>query len=174
MIHILLINTNPVVSNLFTLCIKSTTMRLDEVTFVEGSIDDSYDIVFVDEALGNTKLYKALEKQESIQKICLSYKSKEVKGFDKTIQKPFLPLQVTELLDKVTQKKNALNVLNIEEIETIKYLLDMEIQEEKPSKKSRDKVLKKSVKKALKRMTKQQQNAFFKGKTIALDIKLEE
>ncbi|HIQ27793.1 MAG TPA: hypothetical protein EYH42_04780 [Sulfurovum sp.] len=146
--HILLINNNPVVSRLFTLCTRDVHMILEEVEDIETLARKHYDVVFVDEALYEGKVQNLNVLLDMQIKILLSSVDLEINDFDMTIKKPFLPSQIIDVLENIVEEdskieeKNVVEVENIEidehsvisdtkvlnsaEIERIKSLLDMD------------------------------------------------
>ncbi|SFV58705.1 Transcription initiation factor IIF alpha subunit [hydrothermal vent metagenome] len=153
--HILLINVNPVVSRLLILCTRDDTILLDEVESVDKVSKNHYDIVFVDESSYGRDVMVSLERLKSLKKVFISYLGDEVKGFDATIKKPFLPSQITEVIAAVQKHRsdegserdeegstedkfsifplsaeeideNTTAVLDVDEIEKIKALLNMD------------------------------------------------
>lgn len=141
---ILLINANPVVSRLFTLCTRAEDIVLDEVKRMGKSKETDYDILFVDDASYDKDVEALLEKRSMKKKVLISYVENDVKGFDETIKKPFLPSQITKVIDSIDmsdsieenkqEDEEAFNiiadtgteVLDGNEIEKIKALLDMD------------------------------------------------
>jgi hypothetical protein len=158
--HILLINANPVVSRLLILCTREDAFLLDEVKDVEEVQRDEYDIVFVDEGSYGRDVATFLAKLKDSKKVFISYRSDAMRGFDVVIKKPFLPSQITDILvdlSNKTEKNQELSldssldaemegdleamvekeedspvVLDIDEIEKIKTLLDMDEDLELP------------------------------------------
>ena len=99
--HILLINANPVVSRLLVLCTRDETVVLDEVATVEHVKSNAYDIVFVDEASYGRDVADLLVTLGAIKKVFISYRSDDMRGFDMTIKKPFLPSQITDIIKEL-------------------------------------------------------------------------
>jgi len=99
--HILLINANPVVSRLLALCTRDEAVVLDEVSSVEDIQNDVYDVVFVDEASYGRGVADLLVKLGNAKKVFISYRSDEMRGFNETIKKPFLPSQITDIIKNV-------------------------------------------------------------------------
>ncbi len=99
--NILLINDNPVVSRLLVLCTRGEHIELDEVKRVEDMKDVRYDILFVDDASYVDNIDVLLENGSIRKKVFISYAEEEVKGFDKTIKKPFLPSQIMNVIESV-------------------------------------------------------------------------
>jgi len=142
---ILLINDNPVVSRLLTLCTRDDDMMLEEVKSVYTIKNESYDVVFIDEESYIGEVLKLSEMISIGKKILLSAVDVEVNDFDKTLQKPFLPSQIVEILEsikisqeyagegdtsnldeiQIVNKKDAHQVLDENELEKIKKLLEM-------------------------------------------------
>ncbi len=125
--NILLINTNPVVSRLVSLCMRDESIVFEEVehvTEVEGS---AYDIVFVDDASYNDKVVAFSSWVAKIGKLVfLSSRDagEEIGGkFDMVIKKPFLPSQIQDIIDsvkaemeetKATEEETPLSMTEIE------------------------------------------------------------
>ncbi len=99
--HILLINANPVVSRLLVLCTRDDTVVLYEVERVDEVSEKMYDIVFVDEASYGRDVAEMLARFKKSKKVFISYRSDKMRGFDVTIKKPFLPSQITEIIEEV-------------------------------------------------------------------------
>ena len=106
--HILLININPVVSRLISFCMRNDNMNLEEVHDV-GDVDrDRYDVVFVDEASYGDETEALLANLIMRKKVFLS-SSDEVgdalRFFDTVIKKPFLPSQITAVLESLEEEE---------------------------------------------------------------------
>jgi hypothetical protein len=111
LMNILLINTNPVVSRLISLCLRDDSIVFEEVehvTEVEGS---TYDIVFVDDASYDDKVAAFSAWVANIGKLVfLSSRDtgEEIGGkFDLVIKKPFLPSQIQEIIDQAKAESEA-------------------------------------------------------------------
>jgi len=168
--HILLININPVVSRLISLCMRESHINLEEVQNVGAVERDRYDVVFVDEASYVEEIQELLENLIIRKKVFLSSSddmSDEARLFDSIIKKPFLPSQITAVLESLEEddtlevvtetpsifplssdeesveyadksvdeileedKKTDTGVLDSNEIEKIKALLEMEEEAE--------------------------------------------
>ena len=157
--HILLININPVVSRLISLCMREAHMHLEEVQSAGRVERDRYDVVFADEASYGEETEKVLANLIVRKKVFLSSHDEvgDVTGvFDTIIKKPFLPSQITKILESLEKddileaaaempsifpvpsdevrieeiveedEKADTKVLNSNEIEKIKALLEME------------------------------------------------
>jgi len=95
---ILLINANPVVSRLLALCTRDEDTVLDEVKSVDALQDTDYDLLFVNDASYGEQVDALLAKKRIRKKVYISYDEEPVEGFDLTIKKPFLPSQITEVI----------------------------------------------------------------------------
>ncbi len=136
--HIVLVNTNAVISKLLLLCTSDTTTTLQEVSTVEAIGNESCDMIVIDESLYTKQMLDVLGAFTDTQKVLLSYQGDAVEGFDKTIKKPFLPLQILSIIEEIqgNQEKNIEeevfdvkippNILNFQEIEQIKILLEVD------------------------------------------------
>ena len=146
--HILLINTNPVVSRLVSLCAREEHIDLEEVHGVDAVARDRYDVVFVDEASYADEAKELLVNLIIRKKVFLSSSdemSDEASVFDSIITKPFLPSQIIAVLESLEEEetlapakeipsifplssddeKVGTKVLDTSEIEKIKALLEM-------------------------------------------------
>lgn len=107
--NILLINTNPVVSRLISLCMRDDAISLEEVEQVTEVSGSTYDIVFVDDAAYNDKVAAFSAWVANIGKLVfLSSRDagEEIGGkFDLVIKKPFLPSQIQEVIEQVRAEK---------------------------------------------------------------------
>jgi len=107
--NILLINTNPVVSRLISLCIRDEDTVFEEVRDVNAVALDRYDIVFVDDASYIDGLEDTLTNFMIRKKVFLSAKNSSEDSldyFDEVIQKPFLPSQITAVLEGLDEIEN--------------------------------------------------------------------
>ncbi|MEA2048399.1 MAG: hypothetical protein U9O64_08155 [Campylobacterota bacterium] len=98
---ILLINTNPVVSRLLTLCTRNRDLILDEVTSVNEVKEVVYDLLFVDDGSYVKEVDLYLGEVSIRKKVFISFVKEVVKGFNLTIQKPFLPSQIIKVIESV-------------------------------------------------------------------------
>lgn len=148
--NILLINDNPVVSRLLVLCTRGEHIQLEEVEDIEHIARKSYDVVFVDEALYAGKVQNLNAILTIEKKILLSKEDIEISDFDMTIIKPFLPSQIIKVLENINEQdkeetdiseveneevveltsSSNTNVLDSNEIEKIKELLNMDEDEQ--------------------------------------------
>jgi len=106
--HILLVNTNPVVSRLISLNTRDdATIHVDEISGSEMIPGERYDVVFVDEKCCDAEVMSAhLQKVRAREKILFSsQKAYTVKGIDRVIMKPFLPSEITAVLQSILQNK---------------------------------------------------------------------
>jgi hypothetical protein len=101
--HILLINSNPVVSRLFSMSIKDKgDVHLLETDKCDIVTDDYFDFCFVDDgSCSKEEIGRVLLRVLAGKKILLS-KSGEFAGFDQVIAKPFLPSAIAALFDSVS------------------------------------------------------------------------
>jgi hypothetical protein len=125
--HILLINANPVVSRLLVLCTRDDAVVLDDVSVVADVQSSEYDIVFVDEASYGRDVADLLVTFGSTKKVFISYRSDDMRGFDVTIKKPFLPSQITDIIKEV-----EVSTVETELKEDVLLIEDEEREEEIP------------------------------------------
>ncbi len=98
---ILLININPVVSRLLTLCTRDEHIELNEVDNAKKCEKTFYDIVFVDESSYVDDVKELLGTLKARKKVFISYSDEVMRGFDETIKKPFLPSQIIAIIENV-------------------------------------------------------------------------
>ncbi len=126
---ILLINNNPVVSRLVSLCVRDDTITFEEVDTVNEADDAVYDIVFIDDASYNGKAEAFLNwvaKTGEVVFLSSRESGDEIgRTFDTVIKKPFLPSQIQSVIDtvrdgeRVKEEENAAvseSTMEIEEI----------------------------------------------------------
>ncbi len=104
---ILLINNNPVVSRLVSLCVRDDAITFEEVDTVNEADDAVYDIVFIDDASYNGKVEAFLNWVAKTGKVVFlsGRESGDEIGrtFDTVIKKPFLPSQIQSVIDAVRE-----------------------------------------------------------------------
>jgi len=101
--NILLLNTNPVVSRLLSLCIRKEEMVLEEITDLSMVKLDKYDIAFIDDNAYGPEVQDVLQDIMIGKKIFLAGKQGNVaalEAFDEVITKPFLPSQITAVIER--------------------------------------------------------------------------
>lgn len=158
--RILLLNTNPVVSRLITLCLKDRHVELYEFSSLEKIEDKAYDLAFIDDA-SYSRITTDMLQAFRIEKLVLLTTRPEERNsaIDMVIKKPFLPSKIIEVVETLSstepsepssdepphifplsaaeetpgelQEEEEITegsrpVLNIDEIERIKSLLEME------------------------------------------------
>ena len=105
---ILLINTNPVVSRLVSLCMRDESIVFEEVEHVTEAGESAYDVVFVDDASYNDKVAAFSGWVAQVGKLVfLSGRDsgEEIGGkFDLVIKKPFLPSQIQAVIDQMKEE----------------------------------------------------------------------
>jgi len=140
---ILLINNNPVVERLFSICIENTPSRLDKKKFLTNKDLANYDIVFIDDTSYSNSIEEILKSTHIGTRILLASKKFQLDNpalFDEIIYKPFLPTKISEIIDTSTlhKKNNQIKkektpkqnldtkILDPQELSEIKELLDNE------------------------------------------------
>jgi hypothetical protein len=108
--NILLINTNPVVSRLVSLCVREDDIVLEEVTDMDAVIGEVYDILFLDDLSYVEDVKHRLPALKIEKKIFLSSKQSEdieLEDFNEVIKKPFLPSQITAVIEAFKADENT-------------------------------------------------------------------
>ena len=130
---ILLINDNPVVSRLLSLCTRDDEMVLESISNINDASAARYDVLFVDEASCEGDVASLSTRLDVGKKIYLSYSGDAMAGFDETIKKPFLPSQVIAILKNVEVREPLDDILT-EEISTdVSEVEELRYQDEVPS-----------------------------------------
>ena len=125
--NILLINTNPVVSRLISLCMRDDDTVFEEVADANLIVLDRYDIVFVDDASYVDGLKDTLTNLMIRKKVFLSAKNSSEDSldyFDEVINKPFLPSQITAVLESLDEIEN-----DTEEIEDEHFIFPLSTED---------------------------------------------
>jgi len=106
--RILLLNTNPVVSRLITLCLKDTHAELYEFSSLEAIEEKAYDLAFIDDAHYAHITLSALKKFNISKLILLtSHPEKKEIPVDIVIKKPFLPSKIIEVIASLHFAENT-------------------------------------------------------------------
>ena len=106
--NILLINSNPVVSRLISLCMREEDIVFEEVESVGDVTLDRYAVVFVDDRSYNEETRRVLENLMIRKKVFLSgtEMNEEIPElFDGVIKKPFLPSQIRAVLKGMDERE---------------------------------------------------------------------
>ncbi len=130
MMKVLLININPVVSRLLTLCTRDEHIVLDEVESAEAVGKVSYDIVFVDEASYGADAEALLEGLEVRKKVFISYSGESMIGFDETVKKPFLPSQIIKVISNVDRSEVLEDVVEENSVKKNTSIFPLSTEEE--------------------------------------------
>lgn len=104
--HILLINSNPVVSRLFSLCARDEAFSLEETESADKIKNDSYDLIFVDDASYSEKVQEHIDALHTLKTIFLTRYDEENHLFDKIIIKPFLPSQIIGVIKEAKNEES--------------------------------------------------------------------
>ena len=106
--HILLINNNPIVSQLISLGVSEMQIDLEEVNEINLASKENYDVVFIDEGSYSDELLEHLNTLRETTKIFLSTGkmfNDDHNLFHVVIKKPFLPEYITTILEKESHKE---------------------------------------------------------------------
>jgi hypothetical protein len=127
MIHILLINSNPVVSRLFDLCMREAHFELEEAADFQDLGREKYDILFVDEEAYTDEAKALLPGIKAAERVLLSKSlelTPEAKAFDRLVKKPFLPSQIMEVVERYGRLESE------EEAEALSAFFPLSAEEE--------------------------------------------
>jgi len=100
---ILLINENKIVSRLLQLSSEKNGYNLEEVSTIDGSSGDFYDVIFIDGDKHSNELMGQIESKLNYEQLGYIGVKQETApdGFDFVIEKPFLP---TDFVDMIKEK----------------------------------------------------------------------
>ena len=100
---ILLINENKIVSRLLQLSSEKNGYNLEEVSTLDGTSGDSYDVIFIDGDKHSDALMGQIESKLNYDQLGYIGSKQETvpTGFDLVIEKPFLP---TDFVDMIKEK----------------------------------------------------------------------
>jgi hypothetical protein len=101
--RILLLNTNPVVSRLITLCLKDRHVELYEFSSLEKIEDKVYDLGFIDDA-SYGRITADMLQAFRINKLVLltAHPEESSSSIDIMIKKPFLPSRIIEVVEALS------------------------------------------------------------------------
>jgi len=130
--QILLVNSNHIISKLFSLSSNSlSNIDLHELKIEESIPNQHYDILFIDIGSSSSRtIEEYIYRVDAKKKILFATdRELEINGIDKIITKPFLPSTVIDILRsypediKIEDKSLDSIILDSDEIGTIKRLL---------------------------------------------------
>lgn len=104
--NILLINSNPVVSRLFSLCARDETFFLEEAQSIDKIKNDRYDLIFVDDDSYTEEVQERIKTLNVLKTVFLTQHHEENPLFDKTLVKPFLPSQIMRIVKEANEEAN--------------------------------------------------------------------
>ena len=146
--NILLLNTNPVVSRLVSLCVREDDIVLEEVTDIATVTGEGYDLLFVDDLSYVEEVKHRLPEFDIGRKVFLSSKHSGdlfVEDFDEVIKKPFLPSQITTVIEACKTDMQKDEILEEEPVESESPIEEPSIfplsTEEKSEEKSLEEIL---------------------------------
>lgn len=107
--RILLLNDNPVVRKLVALSAQKTKDELSVVWSVDEIEHDEYDLLIVDDAYYSDEIMAALNEKISYKtNLLMATRGNNVPdGFDKVINKPFLPTDLVELFAAIEKNLSS-------------------------------------------------------------------
>ncbi|MDD5210927.1 MAG: hypothetical protein PHV62_00800 [Sulfuricurvum sp.] len=102
---ILLLNDNPVVRKLVALSAQKTKDDLSVIWSVDEAEEDAYDLLIVDDAHYSDEAMRALkEKIQYKTSLLMATRGNAIPaGFDKVINKPFLPTDLVDLFSQIVK-----------------------------------------------------------------------
>jgi len=138
--NILVISNSVIVKELIRLATKECNYNIEYQNSAKDAQDLNYCLVFIDDSLQdfNSQLEFIKSKLAKSTVLLSNNKIKPNRYIDYTINKPFLPNDIKDILDKCEKsnkkeepnKKIETSILNPEEIAKIKTLMEMELNED--------------------------------------------
>ena len=101
--NVLLINANPVVSRLFSLCTQDDEIVLYEISDISQVDDFEYEVVFIDDDSYNVNSETFLLSLHNAKKVLIAYNNKPDSNFEEVIKKPFLPSKIIETIKRLEE-----------------------------------------------------------------------
>jgi len=117
---ILLVNSNPIVNRLISLCSKQVSANINIKHSLELSDLSIYDKVFIDEAMLDEKTTDILKSTHIGTRILLASKNFNIDDsiiFDYIVDKPFLPSKIVEILQDNKDDKDNEVTFNLDELD---------------------------------------------------------
>lgn len=110
--QILLLNTNPVVSRLISLCLKDKEAKLHEVSSFDEIESKHYDLALIDDAAYQNVNHDALQSLSISKLVLLSSQATQTdEMIDEVIKKPFLPSKIIEMIESLENVEPAIEPL---------------------------------------------------------------
>ena len=101
--NVLLINANPLVSRLFSLCTQDDEIVLYEISDISQVDDFEYEVVFIDDDSYNVNSETFLLSLHKTKKVLITYDNKPNSNFEEVITKPFLPSKIIEIIKRLEE-----------------------------------------------------------------------
>jgi hypothetical protein len=132
---ILVISNSTVIVEIFKLALENKDFELEFVNHIEDAKDDFYSIIFIEEDSLNIKEQIDIIENYINYKELVSIGTQEREYSNLLLKKPFLPKDIEKFIEQIDkdleEKDEPANVLDLEEIEKIKSLIqESEIEEE--------------------------------------------
>jgi hypothetical protein len=133
--NVLVVSFSNVVVELLKMVFKEHSLKSENQKSIQDAKSDSYSIIFVDDSTPNykTQLQELIDNFSYSSLIFIGNGDKEIESsVDFTIKKPFLPNDIEEILAKIKIEppKSKTKVLDAQEIERIKALMDLDLEDE--------------------------------------------
>ena len=129
--QILLINTNPVVSRLFTLCLKGKPVELHEASSLDEVQNKHYDLAFFDDAAYQNLNPNDLQILPVSKRVLLSSQEAQTdEMIDDVIKKPFLPSKIIEMIESFKEDEPMAEHESIEEPEEVPHIFPLSTAKE--------------------------------------------
>ena len=182
--RILILSNSLVVTELFKLALNQENLDSEFKQNIKDASFASYDMIFVDESILNLKSQIEHIEDEIEYKELIAISNGEAEYASRVLKKPFLPEDIKKSIEsfKENSTKEPANVLDLEEIERIKSIIELNEYEDKLTQKSAVESLaakesfkakNKEAKKVLKelcKMDKKELKELFKNSKVTIKI----
>ncbi len=136
--YILAISSSKIVFELLNMVLKGDDREIEFVNSIEEAQEDSYNIIFIDDTTSdiNTELESIINNYSYDKLIFIGSNPIIEAKVDMVIKKPFLPKDIKEIIESIDIKplikkdSASTNVLDLDEIEKIKALMNLDDEEE--------------------------------------------
>jgi len=126
MVEIILFNSSSLISELILLALENIDSNIVEIDSNQPIPKDSYDLLIIDDSYGDSSdIGLLIERIDAKHKILLSSSEDIFDGVTKTLLKPFLPKDIEKIVEDSMDISSA--ILDLDEIQSIKDILDGEL-----------------------------------------------
>jgi len=131
---ILIISNSLVVEEVFKIALANKNIQMEFVKNVEDANEDSYSVIFLDEGISNIKEQINIIDNYIDYSELVAIANNEKEYTDFLLKKPFLPQDIENIIEQINieleKRAEPANVLDLEEIERIKSIIELNESDE--------------------------------------------